>query len=97
MTDVGDGGGTLDTRTYLSMVAVAESAVSRNGETEPECEFDEDSDGKSVDDDKQLIRDEHTRARNELATDTDAWSQNGRSLEWVSMDGRCRSCCSTRV
>ena len=78
MTDVGDGRCTLDTRTYLSMVAVVESAVSRDGETEPECEFDKDSDRKSVDDGEHTqARNEHMQAHDELATDTDARSQNG--------------------
>ena len=81
MTDVGDGGGTLDTRTYLSMVAVVENAVSRDGGTKPECECDKDNNEKTVDDDKQPVHDEHTRARNEHATDTDARSRKGRYLE----------------
>ena len=81
MTDVGDGGGTLDTRTYLSMVAVVENAVSRGSETKPECEFDKENAKKSVDNDEQLVHDEHTRARNEHATDTDARSRKGRCLE----------------
>ena len=81
MTDVGDGGGTLDTRTYLLTVAVVEITVSRDSETKPECEFDKDNNEKSVDDDEQLVHDEHTRARNEHAKDTDARSQKGRCLE----------------
>ena len=81
MTDVGDGGCTLDTRTYLSMAAVVENAVSRDGGTKPECEFDKDNDEKSVDDDEQLVHDEHTRVRDEHAKDTDARSQKGRCLE----------------
>ena len=80
MTDISDGGGTLDTRTYLSRVAVVENAVSRDV-TKPECECDKDNDEKTVDDDEQLVHDEHTRARNEHATDTDARSRKGRCLE----------------